>query len=248
MPKGRKRVKTWVVPPKKRQAAYRWIKDHVENKKERVFIICPLIEESHIETLQSIKAATVEFKRLKEEVFPDLSLGLLHGRMKSKEKERTLKDFRDGKINILVATPVVEVGIDIPRATVMMIEGADRFGLAQLHQLRGRVGRGDLLSFCLLFTESTSERVQKRLKAMEKMHIGAQLAELDLKLRGPGEIYGTKQHGFVNLKVASMTDFKLIEKTRTLAQNLIKENPSLENLPLLQEKLKKHTIKKVAPD
>ena len=248
MPKGRKLIKTWVVPPEKRKAAYKWMKEHVKNEKEQAFIICPLIEESQVETMQSVKAATVEFQRLKKEVFADLKLGLLHGRVKSKGKEAILKKFRQGKINILVATPVVEVGIDIPKATIMMIEGTDRFGLAQLHQLRGRVGRSHLASFCLLFTESISGKVIKRLRAMEKTHIGAQLAELDLKLRGPGEVYGTKQHGFANLKIASMTDFELIEKTRTAAQNLIKKSSNLVDFPLLQEKLKKHTIKKVAPD
>lgn len=248
MPEGRKRVKTWLIPKEKRMAAYQWIKKKIKKGEERAFIICPLIEESKIETMQSVKAATAEFKHLKREIFFDLNVGLLHGKVKSKEKEKTLNDFRKGKIDILVATPVVEVGIDIPQATIMMIEGADRFGLAQLHQLRGRVGRSDLSSYCLLFTQSTSQKTLKRLKAMEKLDIGAKLAELDLKLRGPGEIFGTAQHGFINLKIASMTDFALIEKTRTAAHNLIKKGPSLKNYPLLQERLKKHTIKKVAPD
>lgn len=258
MPKGRKMVKTWVVPRQKREAAYEWMRKKIKEASgekakpsttyQQAFIICPLIEESQVETMQSVKAATTEFKRLKKEVFPDLKLGLLHGRVKSKEKEEVLAKFRQGKINILVATPVVEVGIDIPQATMMMIEGAERFGLAQLHQLRGRVGRGALASFCLLFTESASQKAFKRLKAMEKLHIGANLAELDLKLRGPGEIYGTKQHGFLNLKVASMTDFALIEKTRTAATSLVERDPELTSFSLLQERLKKHTIKKVAPD
>ena len=248
MPKGRKTIKTWLVPPEKRKAAYQWIKDRVKKNKEQAFIICPLIEESQVETMQSVKAATVEFKQLKKDIFSNLRIGLLHGKIKSKEKEKSLKDFREGKIDILVATPVVEVGIDIPRATIMMIEAADRFGLAQLHQLRGRVGRGDLTSFCLLFTETVSEKASKRLKAMEKTHIGAQLAELDLKLRGPGEIFGARQHGFTNLKIASMTDFDLIEKTRMAAKKILKKNPGLKKFSPLQRKLKKHTIKKIAPD
>ncbi|MBL7158926.1 ATP-dependent DNA helicase RecG [Candidatus Microgenomates bacterium] len=248
MPKGRKIIKTWMVPPEKRKAAYQWIKDRVKKNKEQAFIICPLIEESQIETMQSVKAATVEFKQLKEAVFSSLRLGLLHGKVKSKEKEKNLKDFRQRKIDILVATPVVEVGIDIPRATIMMIEAADRFGLAQLHQLRGRVGRSDLASFCLLFTETASEKALKRLKVMEKTHIGSQLAELDLKLRGPGEIYGARQHGFTSLKIASMTDFELIEKTRMAAKKVLKENPDLKKFSLLQRKLKKHTIKTISPD
>lgn len=248
MPKGRKLVKTWVVPPEKRQGAYRWIKSHVKDRKEQAFIICPLIEESQVETMQSVKAVTAEFEKLKERIFPTLRLGLLHGKVKSKEKEKIFENFHQGKIDILVATPVVEVGIDIPKATIMMIEGADRFGLAQLHQLRGRVGRGNLSSYCLLFTTSFPGMVFKRLKAMEKIHIGAELAELDLKLRGPGEIYGTRQHGIANLKVASMTDFNLIEKSKIAAQNLFKNNLSLTGFSLLQEKIKKHTIKKIAPD
>jgi len=248
MPKGRKKVKTWVVPPEKRKKAYQWIKKQVKNSPQQAFIICPLIEESIVETMQSVKAVTVEFKKLKEKVFPDLKLGLLHGKIKSKEKEEILQKFRQGKTDILVATPVVEVGIDIPQATIMMIDGADRFGLAQLHQLRGRVGRGKLPSYCLLFTSSESKKILKRLKAMEKIQIGAELAELDLKLRGPGEVYGLKQHGFVNLKIASMTDFKLIEKTRIAAQNLIKKDANLKQFLLLQNRLKKYTIKKVAPD
>lgn len=243
MPEGRIKVKTWVVPPEKRDGAYDWIRKHVKGTREQAFIICPLIEES--ETLTSVKAATKEYERLKSEIFPDLKLGLLHGRMKSKEKDKVLGDFRAGSLDILVATPVVEVGIDIPNATIMMIEAAERFGLAQLHQLRGRVGRGALQSFCLLFSESESV---KRLKAMEKMYIGAELAELDLKIRGPGEIYGTRQHGIPDLRVASLTDFNLIEKTRMAAQELVSKDPSLSQFPLLRQKLERFTIKAVSPD
>ncbi|MFH0863737.1 MAG: ATP-dependent DNA helicase RecG, partial [Candidatus Gottesmanbacteria bacterium] len=200
MPHGRIKIKTWVVPSEKRIAAYEWIKTKVKNTREQAFIICPLIEES--ETLTTIKAATKEYDHLQKEVFPDIRLGLLHGRLKSKEKEMVLDKFRRGDLDILIATPVVEVGIDIPNATIMMVEGADRFGLAQLHQLRGRVGRANLPSYCLLFSEAKSHN----LKAMEKINIGAKLAELDLKIRGPGEIYGTKQHGIPDLKAASLSD------------------------------------------
>jgi ATP-dependent DNA helicase RecG len=243
MPKGRMKVKTWVVPPEKRDGAYEWIRKHVKGTREQAFIICPLIEES--ETLTSVKAATKEYEHLQKEVFPDLRLGLLHGRMKSKEKEAVLNEFRAGNLDILVATPVVEVGIDIPNATIMMIEAAERFGLAQLHQLRGRVGRGALQSYCLLFSESENVR---RLKAMEKMYIGGELAELDLKIRGPGEIYGTRQHGIPDLRVASLTDLNLIEKTRIAAQELVSQDPSLSQFPLLRQKLERFTIKAVSPD
>ena len=245
MPPGRKVVKTWVVPPQKRQAAYEWIKKQIKETRSQAFIICPLIEESKSETLQTVRAATSEFERLKKEVFPDLRLGLLHGRMKSKQKTEVLSQFKNGELDILVATPVVEVGIDIPTATIMMIEGAERFGLAQLHQLRGRVGRSDRPSYCLLFTEHYGETTLKRLKALEKINIGMKLAELDLEMRGPGEIYGTRQHGFLELKVASFSDLPLIEQTKKAAEEIL---PKIYRYPLLQEKLKEYIIKQVLPN
>lgn len=248
MPQGRKEIKTWVVPPQKRGAAYQWIHQQVKDKENQAFIICPLIEESEHETLQSVRAATSEFKRLQKGVFPDLRLGLLHGRLKSKEKSQVLEKFRKGRLDLLVSTPVVEVGIDIPTATIMMIEAAERFGLAQLHQLRGRVGRGSQQSYCLLFTELQGERIIKRLRALERTNIGMKLAEMDLHLRGPGELYGTKQHGFAELKIASFSDLPLIEKTREAAHQLIKQDPKLKKYPLLQAKLKKDTIKVIEPN
>jgi ATP-dependent DNA helicase RecG len=168
--------------------------------------------------------------------------------MKSKEKEKTLTNFKKGQLDILVSTPVVEVGIDIPTATIMMIEGADRFGLAQLHQLRGRVGRGSQPSYCLLFTDLRGKKIIKRLRALEKTNIGMKLAEIDLKLRGPGEIYGTKQHGFLDLKVASFTDFPLIKITKKTALSLIKQDPELKKHSLLKAKLKTYTIKVIEPN
>lgn len=246
MPPGRKVIKTWVVPEEKRQAAYRWIEKQIGQEKIQAFIICPFIEES--ETLSSVKAATKEYEHLQKEILPDFKIGLLHGKMKSKEKEAAISDFKEGKIDILVATPVVEVGIDIPAATIMLIDGAERFGLAQLHQLRGRVGRSSRQSYCLLFTESPSYQVNKRLKAMESYHSGADLAELDLKLRGPGELYGTRQHGLPQLKIASFSDFDLIEKTRADAQKILGSDLDLYQYPLLKAKLKKITITKIVPD
>ena len=245
MPKGRQKIKTWVVPPQKRQDAYKWIRTHVKGTKEQAFIICPLIEES--ETLGSVKAATSEFEYLRKIIFPDLRLGLLHGRLKIKEKDNVLQDFRKGELDILVATPVVEVGIDIPNATIMMIEGAERFGLAQLHQLRGRVGRSNLESYCLLFTENQNPLVIKRLKFLETNFIGMEIAEFDLKLRGPGEIYGTKQHGFPDLRVASFGDLNLIEHTRHAANILITNYQLLITNPIspLNKKLQKYKINEV---
>lgn len=237
MPTGRITIKTWVVPPQKREAAYGWIKKQVADTDQQAFIVCPIIEESDKETMKSVRAATVEFERLTKKVFPDLRLGLLHGRVKTKEKEETMSKMKEGKLDILVATPVVEVGIDIPNATIMMIEGAERFGLAQLHQLRGRVGRSNKQSYCLLFTDTRSPRVLSRLKALERTQSGALLAELDLRLRGPGEVYGTLQHGFPELKVGSFSDVELIKSARTAAEEIvdkIKDYPNLEKL--LKEK------------
>ena len=243
MPKGRKEIKTWLVPPVKRINAYRWIEEKLKETKSQAFIICPFIEES--ENLATVKAATKEFERLRKEVFPNLRLGLLHGRMKAKEKEKVLENFRKEKINILVATPVVEVGIDFPNATIILIEASERFGLAQLHQLRGRVGRGEKQSYCLLFTESDSPQTIQRLKSMEKIQVGAELAELDLKLRGPGEIYGTSQHGIPALKVASFSDFELIERTKREAEKVI---DGLDKFPLLAQKISQINTTSVSPD
>lgn len=243
MPKGRKSVKTWLVPQEKRNSAYQWIEDQIKITQGQAFIICPFIEES--ESMQTVKAATKEFEHLKK-VFISRSLGLLHGRLKAKEKNNVLTQFKDKKIDILLATPVVEVGIDVPNATIIFIEAADRFGLAQLHQLRGRVGRGDKQSYCLLFTESKGESTKERLKAMETMHVGAELAELDLKLRGPGDLYGTMQHGQQTLKIASFSDFALIEKTKKEAEKIF---PDLNKYPLLLEKLKSISLnKQISPD
>lgn len=243
MPHGRKQIKTWLVPQKKRVNAYSWIRKQIKATNSQVFIICPFIEES--ETMQTVKAANKEFENLKNNVFTGLKLGLLHGKMKAKEKEEALKKFRDGKINILVATPIVEVGIDIPNARIIVIEAAERFGLSDLHQLRGRVGRGNRQSYCLLFTQSLNPQTLERLKAMEKHNVGSELAELDLKLRGPGEIYGTAQHGRKMLKIASFSDFDLIQKVRREAEKIF---PKLSNYPLLLKKLKTINLKQVSPD
>ncbi|MBI2590686.1 MAG: ATP-dependent DNA helicase RecG [Candidatus Blackburnbacteria bacterium] len=243
MPKGRVQIKTWVVPPQKREAAYKWIRERVKETDEQAFIVCPLIEESEKETMKSVKAATAEFKRLASVVFPDLRLGLLHGRMRAQEKNEVMEKFKSGGLDILIATPVVEVGIDMPNATVMLVEAAERFGLAQLHQLRGRVGRGSKQSYCLLFTSSQSGYVATRLKALERTLSGAQLAELDLKMRGPGEIYGTMQHGFPELKIASFSDFDLIKRTREAAEWAMER---LGSFPALKKMV--HEKQSVAPN
>lgn len=244
MPPGRKKTETFVVPPKKRDDCYAWIKKEIKSKKKQAFFICPLIEAS--ESLITVKAAEEEFKRLKSKIFPKLKLGLLHGRIKTKEKKKVLAKMNQGKIDILVATPVVEVGIDIPQATIMLIEAADRFGLAQLHQLRGRVGRRDKKGYCFLLAENPSRKALKRLKTMEAISNGMKLAETDLRIRGPGEIYGLRQHGFLRLKAASLTDLGLIKKTRKVAEKILKKDPELKKHPQLLTLIKQKGQKPTA--
>jgi ATP-dependent DNA helicase RecG len=234
LPKGRKPVKTHVVPSRKRADAYKFIDQKIKEG-DQAYIITPLIEQS--ETLSSVKAAKVEFERLKKEVFADLRLGLLHGRLKSKEKEEVLNNFKDHQLDILVSTSVVEVGVDVSNATIMVIEGAERFGLSQLHQLRGRVGRGEKESFCLLFTSTDEKEATQRLKNLETISDGLKLAELDMKIRGSGEIFGTRQSGRFELKIASFSDLSLIEKTREAAKKILALDPKLANYPNLKLKL-----------
>ena len=243
MPVGRKKVKTWVVAPEKRDSAYEWIRKEIIETKSQVFIVCPFIEPS--ETMETIKAVNQEYERLSKEVYTDLKMGLLHGKLKAKEKDVVLDEFRNKKFDILVATPVVEVGIDIPNATIIMIEASERFGLAQLHQLRGRVGRGDKQSYCLLFTDSKQALTSERLKGMESIYSGAELAELDLRLRGPGNLYGTAQHGIPKLKMASFSDTELIQKAKRAADSIFSQ---LASYPELQTKVEILTTKQVSPD
>lgn len=222
LPKGRKKIKTWVVPPAKRKGAEEWIEKQIAETEAQVFVVCPLIEESDAETMQSVKAATKEYDRLKK-VFPKRKIALLHGRMKAKEKNGILQDFKNKKYDILVSTPVIEVGIDIPNATIMVIEAAERFGLAQIHQLRGRVGRGEKESYCLLFSESKSQKVREKLQAVARASTGKELAELDLETRGPGELLGIRQSGATELKIAKWNDFELIQKSREFADKVVSD-------------------------
>lgn len=226
MPIGRQKITTWHIPPSKRQGAYEWMKIQMTNDKCQIFIVCPLIEESEKESMKDIKAVTTEFSIISSQ-FSNFKVALLHGRLKANEKQKTLEDFRTGKTDILVTTPVVEVGIDIPNATIMVIEAAERFGLAQLHQLRGRVGRSEKKSYCLLFSNI---KYSKRLSAMTKTTSGFELAELDLKLRGPGEIFGIKQHGFPEFKAASWSDTDLIKQTKDLAKDIFKHSSKYRQL------------------
>ncbi|MDP2949040.1 MAG: helicase-related protein, partial [Chloroflexota bacterium] len=210
MPPGRKPIKTIRALPHERDEAYGFLREEVA-KGRQAYVICPLVEESEA---IAAKAAVQEYQRLTREVFPDLRLGLVHGRLSPAEREADMRAFRDGELDILVSTAVVEVGIDVANATIMLVEGADRFGLSQLHQFRGRVGRGEHQSYCILLSENPSEEAQERLRLMETIYDGFRLAEEDLRLRGPGEYFGTRQTGLPDLRVARLSDVDLIEKAR----------------------------------
>ncbi len=245
MPRNRQKISTFVVPNPKRNAAYKFIEKQIKTGRQ-AFIITPFVEPS--ESMVSVAAAKLEFEKLKKKFPKNINLGLLHGRLKSKEKETTINKFKDGKIDILVATPVVEVGIDVPNANVMMIESAERFGLAALHQLRGRVGRGSHKSYCLLFTNSRSETTLKRLKSMEKIDIGFELAEIDLKMRGSGEIFGLRQSGFQTLKIADLSDQKLIAVAQTEAKKLLVKGWQPKKYPNLARKIHEFQTEYIQPN
>jgi len=223
LPPGRREIKTHWLMPRERERAYSFLRGQIE-KGHQAFVICPLVEES--EKIEA-KAAVEEYERLQKATFPDLKLGLLHGRLKSDEKETVMAAFQRGELDILVSTSVVEVGIDVPNATAMLVEGANRFGLAQLHQFRGRVGRSEHQSYCLLLSDSPTPQAQERLRAIESTQDGFALAEKDLELRGPGEFFGTRQSGLPDLKLAGLGDMRILEQARTEAQALFREDPDL---------------------
>jgi ATP-dependent DNA helicase RecG len=225
MPAGRIPVNTYVLRPQERERAFTLLRGQIKDGKQ-AFIIYPLIEES--DKIEA-RAAVDDYEALSKEVFPDLELGLLHGRMRPQEKDETMLKFRDRKYDVLVSTTVIEVGVDVPNATVMLIEGADRFGLAQLHQLRGRVGRSSDQSYCLLVPTHEDAAENERLQAMCESNDGFVLAEKDLQQRGPGEFLGTRQSGYSSgLRMASIMDVKLIEKARLQAQKLFERDPYLD--------------------
>jgi ATP-dependent DNA helicase RecG len=224
MPPGREPVGTYILYPTERERVYNLIRREVAEGKQ-AFIIYPLVEES--EKLDA-KAAVEEHKILENEVFRKLKVGLLHGRMKPDEKDDIMTRFRDREFDVLVSTTVIEVGVDVPNANVMVIEGANRFGLAQLHQLRGRVGRGGGKSFCVLIPESESGIDNERLAVMAETTDGFVLAEKDLEQRGPGQFLGTRQAGFSELQMAALTDIHLIEKARKHANALLEADPDLQ--------------------
>jgi len=223
LPPNRKQVATAVRDKSSRERIYAFINSQIDQG-HQAFVICPLVEESDN---TDAKAAVTEYHRLQRDVFPQHRLGLLHGRLSAEEKEQTMEDFRQRRYDILVSTAVVEVGIDIPNATVILIEGAERFGLAQLHQFRGRVGRGDAKSYCILLSDDPSEASLQRLAFMEESNDGFFLAEKDLEMRGPGDFFGVRQSGLPNLKVARLSDTAILEKARAAALALFREDPEL---------------------
>jgi ATP-dependent DNA helicase RecG len=249
MPKDRKKIITKIVSPLERNKIYEFVKQEIKRNKiyefvkqeikngRQVFVVLPLVEESKV--LTEVKAAVAEHKRLSENIFKNLRIGLIHGRLKSAEKEKVMQEFSAKKVDILVATAVVEVGIDIPNATVMIIEDADRFGLSQLHQFRGRIGRGEHQSYCFLFTGSDSANAKKRLKALVQYSDGFKIAEEDLKQRGPGEFLGTRQSGLPDIAMENIANLKLVQIAREEAEAILKTDAELKKHPLLRDALKK---------
>ncbi|MFL2764077.1 MAG: ATP-dependent DNA helicase RecG [Dehalococcoidia bacterium] len=230
IPPGRQPIRTRFLEPESRESAYKFLAKQVDQGRQ-AFIICPLIEES--ETIQS-KAAIQEYEKLSNDIFPNLKLSLLHGRMSSNEKSSIMLAFKNGKIDILVSTAVIEVGIDIPNASTILIDGAERFGLSQLHQFRGRVGRGQYESYCILLSESKNQDSRERLKLLERITNGFELAEEDLKIRGPGDHIGTKQSGLPNLNIANINDYDILSIARNEAIKIIEKDPEM-NEPELKK-------------
>jgi ATP-dependent DNA helicase RecG len=227
-PPGRTPVETQVVEPDQRRRAYDLVREQVLAGRQ-AFVICPLIDESDTVVARS---ATAEFERLQKDVFPDLRMGLVHGRLKAKDE--VMREFVSGEVQVLVATAVVEVGVDVPNATVMMIEGADRFGLAQLHQFRGRVGRGAGQSHCLLLTDDPSEPALNRLNLVTRIRDGFKLAEEDMRIRGMGELMGSRQHGMSDLAMQALQQPELLSEVRQEAESLLEVDPGFKQNPLLK--------------
>jgi len=251
LPKGRRKIITKIIQPKYKKETYEFIRQQVKEKRQ-VFVICPRIEPAKIPpeilgeeknqqvlSWMEVKAVKDEYEKLSREIFPDLRVGMLHGKMKSDEKEKIMKNFKNRKIDILVSTSVVEVGIDIPNATVMMVEGSEKFGLAQLYQFRGRVGRSNYQSYCFLFTDTTGIVTNRRLRALISCENGFELAEKDLKIRGPGDFLGQRQWGIPDLAMSSLKDALMVEKTRNAAKEVLEASPELKKYPFLKERVEK---------
>lgn len=229
LPPGRAKVTTEVLQPKERNRAYEKMREELE-KGRQAYVICPRINEPDPAKLNAVqaKSAKAEAERLQKDIFPDYEVGLLHGGMRPREKEAVMEDFMAGRIHILVATSVVEVGVNVPNATVILIEGAERFGMAQLHQLRGRVMRSSYPPFCFLLAEHKGEMSTKRLRAMEKSDNGFKLAEADLETRGAGDLYGRRQWGVSDIGMDALKNPRLIQAAREEAQKLVAADPTLK--------------------
>ncbi len=240
LPQNRLQIKTFLVPDHKKSDCYKWIEAEIKKTGCQAFIVCPFIDIS--ESMASVKSAVQEFDHLSHDIFPNLKLGLIHGKIKSIEREKIIKQFQENKLNILVTTPIIEVGVDIPNSSIIIIQSADRFGLAQLHQLRGRVGRGHQQSYCYLFTESTNQKAINRLNFLEKSHNGLKIAEYDLKTRGPGEAFSTIQHGFPSLKIANFSDTKLISFSQEILKELISHYPNFNLSQITSENISSESI------
>ncbi|MYK85042.1 MAG: DNA helicase RecG, partial [Synechococcus sp. SB0669_bin_7] len=237
LPPGRQPVTTTILTPGEREQAYGAIRT-VASRGQRAYVILPLVDESDKLKLRS---AVQEHQRLVKAVFPNLNVVLLHGRLSPGAKQDVLEAFVGGKAQVLVSTTVVEVGMDVPDATVMVIEHAERFGLAQLHQLRGRIGRGQDPSRCFLVSESRQAVARQRLEVLARSQDGFEIAEMDLRFRGPGQVLGTRQSGLPDLALASLTsDGSVLEKARDAARLLLKEDPQLRTLPRLRARLADH--------
>jgi ATP-dependent DNA helicase RecG len=250
MPKGRKKIITKIIQQKDKKETYNFIREQIKNGRQ-VFVICPRIEPSSKAAEEQdqllderslswmeVKAVKEEYEKLSKEIFPDLKVAMLHGKMKSEEKEKIMTDFKDGKTDILVSTSVVEVGVDIPNASVMTVEGSEKFGLAQLHQFRGRVGRSHFQSYCFLFTDATGIIYNRRLRALITCDNGFELAEKDLAIRGPGDFTGQRQWGIPDLAMSSLTDTILVSKARNETKDILQEDPKLKKYPLLRKRLR----------
>ena len=226
-PVGRKPITTRIVSEDNRQKAYDFIRGKITSG-QQAFVLCPLIDESDVSESKSV---VQEYEHLQKNIFPGLEIRFVHGKMKSDDKKKILEDFKNNTFSILVTTSVIEVGIDIPQATIMVIEGAERFGLAQLHQFRGRVGRNTMQSYCLLFSQNASSQTQERLQLFATHQDGFELAEADLRIRGEGELFGTKQSGMANFKVATIHDTDLIQRSKKWVDRIL----SPEGLPLYKK-------------
>lgn len=236
LPKGRQPIKTTIITDKNRHTAYDFIRKEINNGRQ-AFVICPLIEES---SKLGVKAAESEFKKLQKEIFPEFQVDLLHGKMKPKDKEKVMEEFVANKTQVLVSTSVIEVGVDVPNATIMIIEAAERFGLAQLHQFRGRIGRSKLASYCFLIPTQeniSNPKTLERLQALTKHNDGLELSKIDLKLRGAGDLYGTIQSGFDELQISALFDLEAIKKARDEAAKIINDDPDFEKHPAIKSKL-----------